>query len=58
MEIRVIIYANRDAQFDNKRLFERLIIWNADIQFPQEHFFNVFQICFPKCLIVFEYSAL
>lgn len=59
MEIRVFVYANREAKSDNKRLFERLIVWSEDIVFPQEYFFKVFQICFGKrCIIDFEYSAL
>lgn len=54
MQIRVLIFANRVAQESNDRLFERIIDWSDSIEFPYSHFFSVFRICFPNCLVVFE----
>lgn len=54
MQIRVLIFANRVAQQTNDRLFERIIDWSDSIEFPYSHFYSVFRICFPNCLVVFE----
>lgn len=54
MQIRVLIYANRNAQQTDNRLFERIIDWSDSIEFPYSHFYSVFRICFPNSLVVFE----
>ncbi len=50
----MIVYQNETCQSENRRLFERIIEWSKDIAFPYDHFFEVMQVCFPKCIVVFE----
>lgn len=54
MVVIVKVFANDVSKSSNRRLFERHISWNEDIQFPYNLIASALKVCFPSSLIQFE----
>lgn len=54
MVIVVKVYQNDVSKAADKRLFERHISWNDDIQFPYNLIASALKVCFTNSIIQFE----